>query len=81
MDLGYGGFQVSVVSVMDRVRDLRYQAELARERAAQATMSEDKASWLNLAAQWNQLAKVEATHLPAWRPLINASQDVRPGPN
>jgi hypothetical protein len=29
-------------------------------------MAEDKALWLNLATQWNQLA-AEAERLPAWR--------------
>jgi hypothetical protein len=48
-----------------RVRNLKHQAEFARERAALATMFEDKVLWLNLARRWEQLANFEAAELSA----------------
>jgi hypothetical protein len=65
-------------SVMERVRDLRRHAEEARERAAFAGMTEDKASWLRLASQWNQLANVEAASTARG---LNDADEARPLPN
>ena len=64
------------MSIMNRVRDLRHQARIAQERAAQASMAEDKASWLTLARRWNQLADAEAAHQPPWP--ISTRHDLSP---
>jgi hypothetical protein len=46
---------------MERENDLRQQAAMAYQLAAQAKMAEDRAYWFALAEQWEQLAAAEAT--------------------